>query len=61
MLSIVVKWILYHGSEKDIHCKWLETSSKNAKNHIMCIKLIQKAYSQLKLVFGINVLSKYRM
>ena len=39
-------------------CKWLETSSKNAKNHIMCIKLIQKEYSQLKLLFRINILAK---
>ena len=33
-------------------CKWLETSSKNAKNHIMCLKRIKKAYSELKLLFG---------
>ena len=32
-------------------CKWKETSSKNAKNHIMCIKPIQKAYLELKLHF----------
>ena len=32
-------------------CKWLETDSKNAKNHIMCIKRIKKAYSGLILLF----------
>ena len=33
-------------------CKWLETSSKNTKNHIMCLKRIKKAYSELELLFG---------
>ena len=32
-------------------CKWIETSSKNAKNHSMSIKPIQKAYLELKLHF----------